>query len=66
MPKKKENQLNLIINKLEKHDKRFDEIATNFDKVFGELEIIREDKTFALAKDRELEQRIKVLEDSRA
>ncbi|OGB88262.1 hypothetical protein A3H38_02460 [candidate division WOR-1 bacterium RIFCSPLOWO2_02_FULL_46_20] len=43
-----------------------DELSTNFDKVFKELEIIREDKIFAIAKDRELEKRIKVLETSRA
>ncbi len=75
-----------VFDKLEEHDKRFDqvdkkfdqvdkrfeEVATNFDRVFGELEKVREDRLFALAKDRELEyrvdsldKRVKVLETSR-
>jgi len=61
----KQSDNNYIINKLKEHDKRFDavdeqfnDIKTTLDLILKEMEGIREDRIFAIAKDRELDQKI--------
>jgi len=77
MAEKKKEKLDLILNKLDEHDRRFDEydrrfdefsgkfgeILTGLDKIMKELEKAREDRVFAKAKDDEQDRRLGGLEE---
>jgi len=65
---KQKGKLDRILDKLFEHDKKFEEgkcelgsfrneVLTGLDKVMGELEIAREDRQIAKAKDDEIERR---------
>jgi tetrahydromethanopterin S-methyltransferase subunit G len=62
-----------VFDKFAEHDRRFDrveqkidslrgEVMTGMDRIVGELEKVREDRAFALAKDREQSRRLDTLE----
>ncbi|OGB90188.1 hypothetical protein A2625_04315 [candidate division WOR-1 bacterium RIFCSPHIGHO2_01_FULL_53_15] len=70
MAEKKKDKVYQILNKLEEHDKNFDEMRMKFndvltgqDKIIKELETAREDRTFAIGKDREQDRRLDGLEE---
>lgn len=65
MAEKKKEKLDYVLEKLHEHDSkfekidnRFDEVMGGLDKVIGELEKAREDRVFAVAKDREQDRRL--------
>jgi hypothetical protein len=74
MAEKKSDKLDRILNKLEEHDKKFEEMGGRFDgkfndvltgqdKIIKELETAREDRTFAIGKDRDQDRRLDGLEE---
>jgi erythromycin esterase-like protein len=65
-----DKKLDVITKKLEEHDQmfgefrnKFSDILTGQDKIIKELETAREDRVFAIAKDREQDRRLDGLED---
>jgi len=66
-------KFDVIDAKFDKVDAKFDEVLTGIDKIMAEIERSREDRVFSVAKDREqdgkieiLDKRVKVLEESKA
>jgi erythromycin esterase-like protein len=65
-----DKKLDVITKKLEEHDQmfgefrnKFSDILTGQDKIIKELETAREDRVFAIAKDKDQDRRLNGLED---